>query len=297
MKHPRIYFAFEKSMKREKRSDNTIKMYIFNIEHFLKYLCENVQGFAEDYSRIKREDLRKINKKHIKNYKDYICDSENKERTINQKLSAIRCFFKFLEDEEIIEDDISLGIKGIKEPKREAKFLVEEEIKKVLGRIDNIRDYTIFYLMFNTGLRSEEVLQLNIDSIDVVKESLSVIGKGNKERSVFLNDSVLEVLEKYFEYRNSIKAREDNLGNPLFLNRNRMRMGYKGLRDLFKKYSVDENITPHVTRHSCATMLIKNGVDIRKLQEILGHEVITTTQKYVHLVDDELKDAMESIKL
>lgn len=162
-----------------------------------------------------------------------------------------------------------------------------EEFKK--------RDYAIIMLFLNCGLRLSELSSINIDSIRD-RDTLTVIGKGNKERTVFLNQATYEAIEDYINVRP-----KDNLDNKaLFISRKKKRLGNRGIQYMIDKYleksGLDTDVySTHKLRHTAATLMYKYGnVDIRALQEILGHESVATTQIYTHIDNKRLREAINS---
>ena len=180
-------------------------------------------------------------------------------------------------------------------------YLSLEEAKKIVEiyanstNIIEIRDNAILHLFLNSGLRLSELKNLNINDLDLKNNKFSIIGKGNKERTGYINDITRKALDKYLEIRDFFKPK----GNTLFISKYGFKMCSTSIEKIVKRayqkaniYA--ENYCVHTLRHTCATLLYRSGVDIRLIKEILGHVEIDTTEIYTHLYDKEVMDAMLS---
>lgn len=173
-----------------------------------------------------------------------------------------------------------------------SRGLSYEQISAITGEIE-IRDNAILHLFLNSGLRLAELKNLSIDDLDLKDNKFSIIGKGNKERTGYINDITRKALDEYLKVRDKLNPKT----KTLFVSRYGLKMSSTGIEKIVKRaYEKaeidDEDYCVHTLRHTCATLLYRNGVDIRTIQEILGHVQIDTTEIYTHLHDQEVMDAM-----
>lgn len=218
-----------------------------------------------------------------------------------RKVATLRSFFKYLQGKaKIIDENPTLELEAPKINKRNPIYLTLDESKKLLDSIEGKnkeRDYCIITLFLNCGLRLSELCSIDISKIK--GDTLTVIGKGNKERTIYLNKACEKSIEEYLKVRN---ANVDKIKDKdaLFISRNNTRINKRTIEMLVKKYlnkaNLDSNkYTPHKLRHTAATLMYKYGnVDIRSLQQILGHENVSTTQIYTHVDNEKLREAVKS---
>lgn len=216
-----------------------------------------------------------------------------------RKIACLRSFFKYLtQSAKILESN---PIEGLESPKRLAslpRYLSLDEAKRLLSSIEGInkeRDYAIIVLFLNCGLRISEVVNLNL--ADIYDERMYIKGKGGKTRVVFLNDSCAEALEAYLPLRQEIIGDDDE--KALFISRRKKRISREAVHVMVKKNLMRANLdsekySSHKLRHTAATLMLQNGVDVRTLQELLGHEHLNTTQIYTHVESTELRMAAQS---
>jgi integrase/recombinase XerD len=268
-------------------SGKTIKAYKIDLKQFL------------EFQNIITLDIEDIDKYILKTYIQNLFDKNLKEKTIKRKLATLKAFFNYLEfDEQIIVNPFRKIKVSIKEPKRLPKTLSIREIKKLLTYVYKIketidkeiysykalvRDTLILELLFATGMRVSEVSNLNVTDIDPRTNTIRIIGKGDKERTLHICEIEIKTLLK--EY---IKLfHKDTKKSYLFINRLGGKISEQSIRFMVKKYQklvgIEKHITPHMFRHSFATMLLEEGVDIRYIQHILGHSSISTTQIYTQV--------------
>lgn len=219
----------------------------------------------------------------------------------NHHIIALRCFLNWCLSQDIKTLSPSL-IRLAKVKQKEASFLTRNEFIKLFDTIKGngiraIRNKAIVWLLFSTGLRVSEFVSLNRDDISLEERQFSIMGKGSKQRVVFLSVQAVEYLRKYLEKRIdnfpalfiNYKAYRKNLENP-----EKRRFGraacQRMIKSLAKKAGFDKKITPHALRHSLATELLINGADIRSVQEVLGHTSISSTMIYTHITNPRLKE-------
>ena len=271
-------------------SDNSIKSYDYDLILFKKFLIAN-----------------KINDTPInckpETIKNYLYKSFSDKKSISQarSISAIKSFFNYLIFEGYIKDSPISNIESPKQEKKLPKVLTEEEIKKLINSIDLNHDFgqrnkTILEILYGTGIRVSELINLKLSNIFFKENIIKVIGKGNKERFVPLGEIASNELKIYINNRNRMKI-DSKSSDILFLNRYgrglTRSMIFKIISDASKRVGLDKKISPHTLRHSFATHLIKNGADLRTIQLILGHESITTTEIYTHLDTLHLEEVLK----
>lgn len=278
------------------------------IEKFIEYLIidkkysENtVKSYKNDLKKyetfMKNINIQNIKENHIKNYLKYLKDNNNDNRTINHNISTLRSFYKFLLIEKIIKDNPMEYIEMPKTKKSLPKTLSIEEIDKLLDiKLTNsfsYRNKAMLELMYSSGLRVSELVNVKIHDIDVSNCIIRIMGKGKKERIVPLGDYAIKYIDIYLkEHRNKLIKRE--LNEYLFLNNHGKKMTRQGFFKILKQLAREKNIktdfSPHTLRHSFATHLLNGGADLRSIQEMLGHESISTTQIYTHVSKEQLKE-------
>lgn len=214
-----------------------------------------------------------------------------------RKIAAIRGFFNYLEKKvHLIEDNPAKELEVPKRKKSMVHYLSLDESIKLLGNIsgrNRVRDYCIITLFLNCGLRVSELVGINIR--DFHEDTLRVTGKGNKERVVYLNDACLNAVDAYMSERKTIEGVPSQHVNAFFLSSQKRRISTETVKWLVKKYcsfaGLDPKISVHKLRHTSATLMYRNGVDVRVLQEILGHKHLNTTQIYTHVDNSDMKTA------
>lgn len=288
------------------RSNLTVKEYYYDLKRFLKFIIMRKKLFGYNLnSDINEVSILSINKRDILDiditdlhaYISY-CDSYYNDsiKTKARKISAIKSWFKYLHNTvELIDKNPSEKLELPKLQKRNPVYLTLSESEKVINAIkleenefNRARDLCIILIFLTCGLRISELTGINIESIK--DDKLNVIGKGNKERTVFLNENCLYAIKCYLKLR---PITPDT--TALFISSHKKRISNRSIQIRLKKYiqlaGLDPNIyTPHKLRHTAATLMYKYGdVDIRTIQSILGHTSVATTQIYTHLDDDDIK--------
>lgn len=263
-------------------SENTIESYIRDITSFLEYT---------------NKEILDISKKDIDNYVLHILPNYN-ESSINRIIASIKSFYKYLS---IYKGyiNISEDVESLKRKKTLPKYLSIEEVDKLLDiKLVTPFDYrnkTILELLYSTGLRATELVNLDLINIDTSNMVVSVYGKGSKERIVPLSKIAVNYLDLYInKYRPMMFVKNQKPTDSLFLNNHGKRMTrqglYKIIGEIASSKKIDKEITPHVLRHSFATHMIECGADIRSVQELLGHENVVTTEIYTHLANNFIKE-------
>ncbi|HHY12044.1 MAG TPA: site-specific tyrosine recombinase XerD [Firmicutes bacterium] len=218
--------------------------------------------------------------------------------TIARRLAALKAFYQFMLRENYVTEDPTGDLSSPKLERKLPRVLTVAEVDKLLNQPDTsnpagIRDKAMLEVLYATGIRVSELVNLNLDDLDFQEGFVRCIGKGSKERVVPMGEIAVDSLKSYLS-----KGRSKLVSNPkeraLFLNHHGRRLTRQGFWKIVKKYaaqlSIRKEITPHTLRHSFATHLLENGADIRAVQEMLGHADISTTQIYTHVTKDRLKD-------
>lgn len=236
-------------------------------------------------------------RKYIVNLKK----SDYSTRSICRKISTIRSFFKFLSREGRVSINPTFNLVTPKIVRKLPYFLYLQEVNKLIeapprNTIFGIRDRAILELLYGTGMRVGELVNLNIIDVDLPEKTIRVFGKGSKERILPLNNPSIKATQEYLTNRSLFRKNIDlgkNDLNALLLNRFGGRLSARNIRRIIIKYmkiaSLNKKISPHVLRHSFATHLLEGGADLRSVQELLGHESLSTTQIYTHITKERLK--------
>lgn len=295
------------------KSPNTVKEYNYDLANFLKFIKIHFKLTNErDYSKIVIKDIdidtiKKITLEDIHSYLSYMAiDLKSKPATRARKSSSIRVFFNYLSQKaKLIEINPAQNLETPKQEKRMPKYLTLEDSKKLLETASNEdarnpeRDYAIITLFLNCGMRLSELVNINITDISFDDCKLNVIGKGNKERTIYLNKACMNVINEYLKVRPKIAIKPGS-EKALFLSERLERISNRTVQYIVKqelrKAGLDTNkYSVHKLRHTAATLMYQYGnVDIRALQELLGHESISTTEIYTHVANEQVRNAVES---
>ncbi len=275
---------------RKRLNQKTIRAYKIDLKQYFEFIGTSL------------DDSKKINE-----YIHYLNQNYSKYKTIKRKIASIKAFYSYLEYEEIIDFSPFRKIRTkIKEPKILPRIIQKEYLNKIFQWLfDNlrhadseykktiaIRNIAIVELLFSTGIRISELCHIHIKDIDFQERSLKILGKGSKERILYLgNDQVIESLKSLLELYKDSKDTD-----YLFLNKFNTRLSEQSVRILLKKIEdelkLSVHITPHMFRHTFATTLLEKEVDIRYIQNILGHSSISTTQIYTHVTYFKQKEIL-----
>ena len=277
------------------------------IEEFLRYLLidrgysnNTIESYRRDLEKFlefnKNKDINNISNEDLKKYIKHLNNENLNEKSIARNISSLKSFYKFLVINKYIDNNVSDVLYLPKVKKSLPNILTEDEILKLLDikLIDNFsyRNKAMLELMYATGLRVSELINLKLQDIDLNQDIIRTFGKGSKERVIPIGDYAREYLEKYIlEYRGSMLKKE--ISEYLFLNNHGKQMTRQGFFKLIKKIAkekrINKELSPHTLRHSFASHLLKYGADLRTIQELLGHSDISTTQIYTHITNEELK--------
>lgn len=275
---------------RKRLNEKTVKAYTIDLNQYLEFITTT-----------------EINQKIINEYIHYLNKKYLKYKTIKRKIASVKAFYSYLEYEEIIDYSPFNKIKTkIKEPKLLPKTIQKDYIDKIIHLLlkdlknsktefqkkISLRNITLISVMFSTGIRVSELCNIKLKDIDLLEKKLKIFGKGSKERILYLgNSNVVQLCQMYLTYNNTCKKNE-----YFFLNKFNKKLSEQTVRILLKKIEseleLSTHITPHMFRHTFATTLLEKGVDIRYIQNILGHSSISTTQIYTYVTYSKQKEIL-----
>lgn len=279
------YISVEKNY-----SEYTVHNYKNDILEFRDYLINEKFGSLDNI---------KVNNA-ARYYLSYLNGKKLRTRSVARKMSSLRTFYRFLINEGIVDVNLFSEINSPKLEKVLPKFLYEEEVNEMFNCINTEtllgkRDYAILEFMYGTGVRVSELCSIEIDDIDFINKQVIVLGKGNKERYLPLHDLIIDALEIYInESRYDLQAKnKKEISNKLFLNHHGGDLTPRGVRvileNIVAKTSDNFHISPHMLRHSFASSMLNAGADLVTVQELLGHENLSTTQIYTHISKEQVK--------
>ncbi|MCF6347203.1 MAG: tyrosine-type recombinase/integrase [Flavobacteriaceae bacterium] len=274
------YLSFEK-----KYSPHTIKAYQDDLNSF-QFFCNTT---------FKDQQLVDVNYSQIRSWIVEMVNQNISNRSVNRKISSLKTFYKFLVKTKQLAVSPLLGHKALKVSKRVQVPFSEKEINEVINNLevnddfDSIRNKLIVELLYSTGMRRSELIEIKINDINFSNSTLKVLGKRNKERYIPLLNSVQQTLRKHLDKRKEIITNNEHLfitkkGNKIYPN-----LVYRIINEYFSSVSSKVKKSPHVIRHSFATHLLNEGADLNSVKELLGHSSLASTQIYTHSSLNELK--------
>ncbi len=262
-------------------SVNTINSYKIDLEEFENYL--------------NGKNIKEVDYKFIRNYLTYMFDKKYEKKTISRHISTLRSYYKYLMSEKIINKNPMDLISNPKLDKKLPNFLYYDELEILLNVPDRttvlgLRDALILELLYSTGIRVSELINIKIKDIDFSNKKILIFGKGSKERYVLYGNVLSDLLDTYI--KNSRNKLNKNSAY-LILNKNGTKITDRGIRliieKIIKKCSNNFHVSPHTLRHTFATHMLENGADLKSVQELLGHENLSTTQVYTHITNERLR--------
>lgn len=311
------YLKFEKRF-----SEHTAKCYGADLSQFADFLSGASEASAPESlsldpsgggtatavaTQVEQEVDQKLLTADVNEARGYLAHLNDKgysKATIARKLATLRSFYKFLVKMGRRSANPLAAIRTPKQDKKLPRFLEYAEIKRLLETppMDSwlgARDRAILETLYSTGIRVSELVGLNMDDIDFLSEVIHIRGKGKKERIAPISSSALQAIQHYMEFRNKRCQNNSQFDTRvLFVNKHGQRLSTRSVRRKMDKYlkmaGLDPNISPHTLRHSFATHMLNNGADLRSVQELLGHQSLSTTQVYTHLTTKRLKEVYEN---
>ena len=249
-----------------------------------------------------QQKLREVDAERVKSFLAFLGTQNYSKSTIARKLATLRSFYKFCVRRGHVQDHPLATIRTPKQEKRLPKFLELEQINKLLSTPDTntllgARDRAMLEVLFSTGVRVSELVDLNFVDIDFEGGTIRVRGKGKKQRTTPIGPTAIAAVTRYLELRRADARSASFDPNALFVNKHGQRLSTRSVRRKLDKYltecGLDPSISPHTLRHSFATHMLNNGADLRSVQELLGHQSLSTTQIYTHLTTPRLKQAYD----
>lgn len=268
-----------------------------NIGNFLKYI-EVQKGFSNHTVKNYKIDLdnffkyannQKIDTPLVRKYLKDMYEKKYTSRTISRKISALKSYFKYLESENIIDENPLELISNPKIEKKLPNYLNYEDLEKLLNTPDTskkegLRDALILEMLYSSGCRVSELSSIKIRDINFKERKILILGKGNKERYVFYGSKCENLLNKYLE---------KHINEYLFINKHGNKLNERTIRKIVdetaKKADIKTHVTPHTLRHTYATHLLNDGADLKSVGDLLGHENLSTTQIYTHISNERLR--------
>ena len=280
-------------------SSNTVESYIRTLNDYSSFLIESKSARSKDNS------LFKFSVRAPQNYVSYLKNKDFKATTINQHISALSSFYQFLVKENLFDYNPFMDLVTPKRPKKLPELIKEEEIMALFNVCDlndklGYRNYCILGTLYGCGLRVSELCNLKIKDIDFNDRTIKIHGKGSKDRIVIMYDELRDSIRHYLTtFRVELLYLSKDLENDnVFLNKNGTSLSRIGVRKILEKLVKDAgeeyHISPHMIRHSFATAMLDRGFDLRSLQELLGHESLSTTQIYTHVSIESVRNTYNS---
>jgi integrase/recombinase XerC len=250
-----------------------------------------------------QEILTGVDAQRVREFMTFLKEQDYSKSTTARKLATLRSFYKFCLKRGHVSANPVADIRTPKQDKRLPKFLEKAQIERLFGAPDantllGCRDRAMMETMYSTGVRVSELVDLNTDDVDFIGEAFHIRGKGKKERITPTCPSALAWIRRYLDMRNGDPRSANSEQKALFVNKHGQRLSTRSVRRKLDKYllqaGLDPSISPHTLRHSFATHLLNNGADLRSVQELLGHQSISTTQVYTQVTTRRMKEAYDA---
>lgn len=298
------YLRYEKHF-----SDYTVKSYGADLIQFGQFLGGEIGPAAHDPNRVamspEQVDERKLKCEPltVRDFLNYLYGQNYTKSTTARKLATLRSFYKFLIRRGAVSVNPLSTIRTPKQEKRLPKCLDLEQVQKLLdapgdGDLLSARDKAMLEVLYSSGIRVSELVELETQDLDLQEGILRVRGKGRKDRLTPIGSQAIQALQRYFELRAIDTKSQGQHSQRVFLNKHGEPLSTRSVRRKLDKYLVeaglDPGISPHTLRHSFATHLLNNGADLRSVQELLGHQSLSTTQIYTHLTTSRMKEVYDS---
>jgi integrase/recombinase XerC len=304
--YPPLVVQFLDYLKLERHfSDYTVKSYGADLFQFAQFLAGQVGEHtpADELNRPELDEkLLKCETLTVREFLAYLYAKDYTKSTTARKLATLRSFYKYLVKRNLASDTPLKAIRTPKQDKRLPKCMDLEQVQKLLeapGGVDllSARDKAMLEVLYSSGIRVSELVELEMSDLDLQEGVLRVRGKGRKDRLTPIGSQALNAILHYFELRNADPRIPPQFAGRVFLNKHSRPLSTRSVRRKLDKYLVsaglDPGISPHTLRHSFATHLLNNGADLRSVQELLGHQSLSTTQVYTHLSTSRLQQVYD----
>lgn len=318
--HPTIVREFLDYLTYEKHfSAHTVKCYSADLEQFDAWLNGRPDPWQNGHSRSQNAfdsnsgggtalatdtstKMVHADVNTVRSFLSFLNEHSYSKATIARKLATLRSFYKFLVRHGNIETSPVSAIRTPKQEKTLPRFLTVEQVNILLNCPENntllgARDRAMLETLYSSGLRVSELVTLNLSDVDFLGEVLHIRGKGKKERLAPIGAGALQAIQRYLTYRDADARKQSFDQQALFVNKHGQRLSTRSVRRKMDKYLIraglDPRISPHTLRHTFATHMLNNGADLRVVQELLGHQSISTTQIYTHLTTSKMKEVYE----
>lgn len=276
--------------------------YLKNIRLYSKKTVASYEYDLKDYALFLEKNnltIKDDNDKTLKLYLNYIYDKKISNKSISRHLSSLRTYYDFLKKENIVTENIFKNLKNPKIEKNIPNFISRDKLNEIFTSFNDsnldIRNRLVIELLYATGLRVGELVNIKIKDIDFGAQSIKVLGKGSKERYVFYNNTTKEVLKKYLVVRKKLQKK---VNDYLLLNDKGTPIKEASVRKIIQttlmKCGIKSKITPHTFRHTFATDLLNQGLDLVNVKELLGHASLNTTSIYTHITNDRIKEVYQN---
>ncbi len=308
------YLIYEKHF-----SQHTLKCYSADLKQYAEFLGSQSSSSGDDTTTgfqstdqngaatATATDLTstilKVDVNTIRAFLAHLNEQSYSKSTSARKLATLRSFYKFLVRRGHLSSSPVSAIRTPKQEKRLPLFLTPEQINTLLNCPNTndmlgARDRSIMETLYSSGLRVSELVALNLTDVDFLGEVIHIVGKGKKERLAPIGSSALQAIQHYLTFRDKDPRKPNFDPNALFINKHGKRLSTRSVRRKLDKYllqaGLDPRISPHTLRHSFATHMLNNGADLRVVQDLLGHQSLSTTQIYTHLTTNKMKDIYDS---
>lgn len=281
--------------------DKLINYFINYFENELNYSKNTIKSYQKDLeifkTFVKDTNINKIDYNYIREYLSYLYEKNYSKTSIARNISTLRSFFKYLYNENIIKDNPLVLISNPKLDKKLPKVLNYQELENLLLTPDintpiGLRDACILELLYSTGIRVNELTNIKTNDINFTEKKILILGKGNKERYVLFGNLCLKKINDYLRNGRTYLDKDNN--QYLFLNKKGKKISDRTIRTMIdtmcNKASIKMHISPHTLRHTFATHMLNEGADLKTVQELLGHENLSTTQIYTHVSNEYLRN-------
>ncbi len=274
----------------------TVQAYATDLRQLMDYLEADVPTFSS-------QGWQGVTFKDLLGFQEYLIATGYADASVSRKLASVRTFFQYLVMEGVLSSDPSQGLEGPKVKRPLPRAISQEDIERLLdapAQVEGptgLRDQAILELLYATGMRVGELAALRVEDVDLERNVVRCRGKGNKEREIPIHEVAAQKLLTYLEHGRPKLADGKKPSPALFLNYRGHPLSRQGIWLIIKKYAkmagIQAKVTPHVLRHSVATHLLRQGANLREVQELLGHSNLTTTQRYTRVVNEHLREVYD----